>query len=404
MSRRLRLAIVLPRLEPVTAVGTEVLARGLSHRLAARGHRVEILTTCVRDPLIWRNHYDPGVTEERGVTVRRFPVDPRRTAQRSLEAGARIRQGMPVVRMEQERWLASLGSSSAMRDFIARRKTDVDAFLFTPALSGTTYLGVQAAPEKSLILPALPDLPEARIEIVAEMFRRAHAILAASQAEQNLLRRLYRLPSGNIRLAGVGIEPAPEYRPERFRERHGLDRPCLVFAGRRTPEKGLPRLLEYTATLVRDAGLDLRLVLMGTEVCAVPEAARDMVLDLGFLDAQDKADGLAAALALCQPSAAEGLALAPMESWLAGRPVLAEARGAVTRERCARSGGGLWYSNCFEFEEEVRLLLAREELARDLGERGRRFVLERWSWARIIEGIEETCLSPGRRQEGGEGK
>jgi glycosyltransferase involved in cell wall biosynthesis len=375
MSRRLRLSIVLPRLEPVTAVGTEVLARGLSHRLAARGHRVEILTTCVRDSLIWRDHYDPGVTEERGVTVRRFPVDPRRTAQRALEAGARIRRGMPVARVDQEQWLASLGSSSALRDFIARKKTHVDAFLFTPALSGTTYLGIQAAAEKSLLLPALPDLPEARIEIVAETFRRARAILASSEAE---------------------------YRPERFRERHGLDRPFLIFAGRRTAEKGLPRLLEYTAALVRDAGLDLRLVLMGTEVCAVPEIARDMVLDLGFLGEQDKADGLAAALALCQPSAFEGVALAPMESWLAGRPVLAEARGAVTRERCALSGGGLWYSNFFEFEEEVRLLLEREDLAHELGERGRRYAIEHGSWSRIIEGIEETCLSRSR-QEGVKG-
>jgi glycosyltransferase involved in cell wall biosynthesis len=402
MSRRLRLSIVLPRLEPVTAVGTEVLARGLSHRLAARGHRVEILTTCVRDSLIWRDHYDPGVTEERGVTVRRFPVDPRRTAQRALEAGARIRRGMPVARVDQEQWLASLGSSSALRDFIARKKTHVDAFLFTPALSGTTYLGIQAAAEKSLLLPALPDLPEARIEIVAETFRRARAILASSEAEQSLLRRLYRIPPGKIRLAGLGIEPAPEYRPERFRERHGLDRPFLIFAGRRTAEKGLPRLLEYTAALVRDAGLDLRLVLMGTEVCAVPEIARDMVLDLGFLGEQDKADGLAAALALCQPSAFEGVALAPMESWLAGRPVLAEARGAVTRERCALSGGGLWYSNFFEFEEEVRLLLEREDLAHELGERGRRYAIEHGSWSRIIEGIEETCLSRSR-QEGVKG-
>ena len=176
-----------------------------------------------------------------------------------------------------------------------------------------------------------------------------------------------------------------------------------MYSGRRVPAKGVDRLLEYAAALVGDGGLDIRLVLTGAELIDIPGKARNHVLDLHTISGQDKADGMAAALAFCQPAAAEGLALAPMEAWLAGRPVLAEEQGAVTGSRCLASGGGLRYRDYFEFEEAVRLLVERGDLAADMGRKGKAYVEETWSWERAIAGIEEACagdnLSPTEGEE-----
>ena len=65
MSGRLRLALVSPRFEPVTAVGAEVQIAELAGLLSRRGHRVEILTTCIRDDRTGKNHYHPGVYRKR---------------------------------------------------------------------------------------------------------------------------------------------------------------------------------------------------------------------------------------------------------------------------------------------------------------------------------------------------
>lgn len=402
MSRSLSLRLVTPRLEPVTDSGVEVQIEEIARRLADRGHRVEILTTCVRDDITWKNHYSPGVTTVRGMAVRRFPVDPRLITRQTIESGWRIARSERLTPGEEEAWLRSLGFSSALRDHVARETDDTDAFIFAPALAGTTLAGLPAAAgRRTLLVATLRDRPAGRIEIVANLCRSADLILAGSEAERALILALSGVPADRVRLLGAAVAPAPEYQPERFRQRHGLEVPFLISSGRRIPAKGVDRLLEYTAALVSDGGLDIRLVLTGAELIDIPGKARNHVLDLHTISGQDKADGMAAALAFCQPAAAEGLALAPMEAWLAGRPVLAEERGAVTGSRCRASGGGLRYRDYFEFEEAVRLLVERSDLADDMGRKGKAYVEERWSWERVITGIEDACagdhLSPAGR-------
>ena len=393
MTPSLRIALVSPRFEPVTAVGAEERISRLAAGLSARGHGVEVLTTCVRDPLTWKNHYQPGRSDEGSFAVSRFPVDPRRVSRRFLQAAARIGRGTAVDREEEDAWAAGLGFSSALVKYLADEGGDIDAFVFAPLLCGTTFGGLRSVASRSLLIPALPDGPETRLAVVRETLAAAGAILAGSGTERDLIADLARLPGERIIVGASGVDPVAQYDPEGFRRRHGIEVPFLITTGRRTKEKGVPRLVEYAASAFRNGGIDFRLVLTGEETIPLPERAADCVLDLHFLGEQDRADGLAAALAFCQPSAAEALALSPLESWLAGRPVMTDARGAVTRERCGRSGGGLWYGDALEFEETVKILLEDEGRAAAMGMKGRDFVLSSWPWQRTLKAVEEACLS-----------
>ena len=391
MSRSLRLALVCPRVEPVTAVGAEVQVKKLATLLAARGHGVELLSTCVRDPTIWKNHYHPGLYREKGVPLRRFPVDHRRLSRRWLGIGARIDGGEEIGREDQVRWIEGLGRSSALEEYIGEERGRYDAFLFAPALSGTTWGGAAAAKGRTVILTALPAGPAARLPVVGEMLDRSAALLAGSEGEEKLLEEITG-GGPTVLQAGAACDAAPEYDPGRFRRRHGIEVPFLLYSGRRTRAKGVPRLLASFAAAV-DEGFDIRLVLTGEESVPVPSRIRDHVLDLHFIEDDDKADGLAAAVALCQPSAREGLGLAAIESWLAGRPVLAAEGGEVTVERCRASGGGIWYGDTGEFVEAVRFLLENGKGAAAMGEGGREHIHARWSWGRALPLIEKALMA-----------
>ena len=75
----------------------------------------------------------------------------------------------------------------------------------------------------------------------------------------------------------------------------------------------------------RNPDKNLKLVLIGGGDINIPEDIKDKVVDLGFLDIQDKYDACAGSVCLCQPSKNESFSIVIMESWLCERPVLVNA-------------------------------------------------------------------------------
>ena len=66
-----QLAIVIPWFGADLKGGAEQLAWQVATRLAARGHRIDVLTTCCKSFLEnWEtNHFRPGRYREQGVTI-----------------------------------------------------------------------------------------------------------------------------------------------------------------------------------------------------------------------------------------------------------------------------------------------------------------------------------------------
>jgi hypothetical protein len=93
----------------------------------------------------------------------------------------------------------------------------------------------------------------------------------------------------------------------------------------------------------------------------------------------------AAALALCQPSLHEGFSIVIMESWLQGRPVLVHSDCAVTRSHVERSGGGYAFNDYASFSTALHTLHAEPAHAASLGQRGKAYVLQHYSWDAVID-------------------
>ncbi len=386
----MKLALTIPRYDPASAGGAEVLAKELVEHLAAAGHEIEVFTTCARNHATWANEFEPGACTVEGIPVRRFLVNERRDIETLLELQERILAFDELSFDEEKRWIANGVNSETLYRHLGEVRDDFDAFLFIPYMFGTTYWGAQIVSDRSVLIPCLHNEPYAAMKIYRELFDNVKGVMFNTEPERDLGVEMFDLPDYKIGVVGMGFEPAPEYDADRFRRKYKIKEPFLLYSGRREHGKNTPLLIEYFRTFKRYNNNSLRLVFLGSGPIELQPIDRRYVTDLGYVSEQDKHDAHAAATAFVQPSVNESLSIVLMESWLAGRPVVVHAGCAVTSYHAKRSQGGLAFGSYFEFEEILNLLLEQPDLADRLAENGRAYVLNELSWSRGLERFHAT--------------
>ena len=75
----MKIAIIIQRYGTEITGGSEHLCRLTAERLVQRGHEIDVLTSCAKDYISWKNEYSPGRTVLNGVNVYRFPTTNRAT-------------------------------------------------------------------------------------------------------------------------------------------------------------------------------------------------------------------------------------------------------------------------------------------------------------------------------------
>lgn len=382
----MKLAFVVPWYGRDIPGGAEAETRRTAVHLQQAGFDVEILTTCLRDLYSdWgTNYHKPGLTHEEGLPVRRFAVQKRDKAAFD-QINQRLMRGTAVSPAEEEIFIREMFRCPDLYDYLAQHQ-DEYLYIFIPYMFASTAIGAQICPAHSLMIPCLHDEGYARLHIHRQTIPRVRALLFYAHAERVLADHLFPAENGQIRtVIGGGVDTDWQGDGRRFRQKYGLgDIPFVLYAGRREPGKNTPLLLNYWAQYVRQISHPARLVLIGPGQVVIPAAARDSVLDLGFVPVQDKYDAYAAADVFCMPSVHESFSIVIMESWLAGTPVLVHGDCAVTREHCTQANGGLYFSNYPEFAATLDYLLVNRETAVTLGQQGRRYVLQNFQWEAVI--------------------
>jgi glycosyltransferase involved in cell wall biosynthesis len=383
MTARSIMTIVAPWYGPDTAGGAETQARQLAGALLASGASIEVWATNGRDAFAPPEPYYPeGADTVDGVPVRRFRITPPHDRLVLPSALQRVYDRLPewLSFPEHElRLLASLPSSDDLLTAVAREGAG-RRFLFIPYPFPTSFWGMVLTDRRGSLIPCLHDEPYARYATYRWMFRQAHRVLTNSPAERALALRLFDLPAERVVVAGEGIDLRPIGDGAAFRERRGLRGPLLMYAGRRDAAKNVPMLIRYAREYWARRGGPLTLMLSGRDPLELPEALRELVLDLGYLSVQEKHDAYAAADVFINPSLYESFSIVLMEAWLQGTPALVNAQCAVTREAVEASGGGLHFDGFGEFAAALDILLADAERRRVLGERGRAWVLANCRW------------------------
>lgn len=381
-----KLAFVTPRYGEGVLGGSESRVKEEAHGLAARGHEVEVLTTCARDHHTWENVWEPGLVRDGDLKVRRFATVPRGDPFAWSAAERRIFAGEQLSDVEELSWVNARFRVPDLYLHLVESAREYDALIFSPYLFWTTLYCIGIAPERSILMPCLHDEPYAYLRSVRAALAGSASIWFQSEPEHQLGHRLAPLPAH--RLIGSAVHVPERYDPEGFRERHGLDRPFVLCAGRREDGKGWPQALRGFASAILRYGLQLDLVTVGAGEPDIPPVLTSRVIDLGYLDDDEVANAFAAAEAYLQPSPNESFSRTIMESWLASTVVIANMKSEVVAWHCERSGGGLVYGDEIEMVECLRIVAEAPKLASELAARGREYVLENYMWPKILDGME----------------
>lgn len=367
--------------------GAEMELREVSTHLQRAGMDVEILTTCVREfSADWNeNYYSAGTAVVEDIAVRRFPVRRRDTAAFD-RVNRRLMEGQHLSLQEEKTFVEEMVNSPQLYEYLKDASDDYALYVFIPYMFGTTYYGMQACPEKSVLIPCFHDEAYLYLRLFRQAYIQARGIIYNAMPEMELANKVYDFTTTEQICMGIGMDTNICANADAFRKAYRIQKPFLLYAGRKDAGKNVHTLLRYFAEYKQRHGdSDLQLVLIGGGSIEIPASVRDDVYDLGFVSRQDKYDAMAAAELLCQPSHNESFSLVIMESWLCGRPVLVHSQCAVTRDFARRANGGLYFRNYFEFEGCVQYILTHPEQARTMGQNGGAFVRENFDWDVIVE-------------------
>ena len=379
---RTPVAFVVQRYGADVTGGSEALARAVAERLSPF-HEITVFTTCARDYVTWRNELAAGESEESGVRVLRFPVEEERDLA-AFNAFAEPLYARARTHEEEIEFLRRQGPHApSLVEALRADKDGYAAVVFFTYLYYPTYWGLQAAPERSVLVPTTHDEPPLAFSIYREVFARARAFAFLTPAEQELVRTRFGTGDRPAAVAGMGVDPAVPADLAGFRTRHGLAGPYVLYAGRIDAGKGCAAMLDYHERYRREKKGAAELVLIGR--LAMPEPRQVGVRYLGFLSEQDKATAMAGAVAVVCPSPYESLSIVLLEGLALGTPGLVNAGSAVLKEHCLRSNAGLFYAGGDEYAEALDLLVRTEGLRRALGANGRRYVDAEYRWSVVLD-------------------
>ena len=402
----MRIGFVVQRYGAEILGGSEYHCRLIAERAALR-HEVEVLTTCARDYITWKNEYPEGSDRIRGVTVRRFA----NAHQRNIETFNRYSDWIFAnehSRDDEMRWLEMQGPwSPALLEYIKRHHRSYDALVFFTYLYAPTVLGLEIDPSRSILVPTAHDEPAIHLGLYRDVFRLPAGIAFNTESEKNFLKTTFEFRADLEETVGCGVDllqgdgdgtsstPAPhdddaqdvdvfaqlKARGVPFRRRHRLQGQFLLYGGRIDAGKGCEELLEYF-TSYKEHGGDATLVLMGVKLMQIPEVP--WVQFAGLLSERERLQALEAATVVVVPSPFESLSLLALEAMAVGTPVLCNARSEVLVEHCLKSNAGLFYADRDEFIECSNLLLGDERMRRAMGRNGREYIKRNYRWDVIM--------------------
>lgn len=376
-----KIAIVVQRYGDEINGGAEYHAKLIAERLV-KFYDVEVFTTTALDYITWEPFFSEGKSLVNGISVHRFHVLQIRDPKRFGEIQEFIFNQEHSLQDEME-WLKREGPLvPELIGELKKRDREFDFFIFFSYRYYHSFYGISEFRKKSILVPTAEHDAVIYLRLFKFFFNLPGAIVYNSHEEKAMINRVSGNESVIGDVVGVGSDIPVSRDPGAFREKFDIRGKYFVYIGRLDENKGVPEMLDYFIRLVEANGIDITLVLMGKSLIDIPRHPR--IRFLGFVNDQDKFNGLQGSDFLIIPSQFESLSMVALEAWAIGKPVVANGRTEVLRDQCIRSNAGLWYTGYEEFSEIIRVLEKDQDLKKRLGENGKIFFQRNYAW-KVIE-------------------
>ena len=245
--------------------------------------------------------------------------------------------------------------------------------------------------------------PTERMRIEAALMRAADRIIAECPQDRHDMERLYGAPHSRIAITPCGFSPDelwPVPMPE-ARARLGLDegRFIVLQLGRMVPRKGVDTVIQGVAMLRHRYGVDAQLLVVGgdtgghggdgLELARLRSVAADLGIaaHVRFTGQQPRAvlrDYYSAANVFASTPWYEPFGITPVEAMACARPVVgAEVGGIKSTVNDGVTGFLVPSRDPAALADRLARLHRHPELARAMGEAGRRRACEHYTWRHV---------------------
>ncbi len=395
--------------------GAEYHCRVIAERLKDL-YDVEVLTSCAKDYLSWKNEYPEGVTNINGVTIRRFAVNAPRNWKkfnalsryifkkklhqkllRSIGLLPAFEKAISAGIMEkkEQKWIDLQGPYiPTMVEYLAQNHTGYDALIFFTYLYYPTVRGLQVAPEKSILIPTAHDEPPIYLSIFKALFKLPAAILYNTASEKRFVNRLFNNDNIYSDIVGLGVEAMPGTTPQNTNAIIKSGNKYLIYIGRVDPAKGCKQLFDYFLAYKKATNSLIKLVVVGEVFMEVPKD--ESIIVTGFIDESLKTSLLLKAKALVIPSFYESLSLVTLESMAYGIPVIANKDCEVLKEHIENSHAGFLFNDYKSFEKAVDTIDNPQFDASALSTNAKKYIAENYTWDVTIKKYQKAIaqISP----------
>jgi len=377
-----KIAFIVQRYGKEVMGGSELHCRQIAEVLAESGFDCTVYTTTAKDYITWKNEYSPGETVLNGVLVKRYRVDKERNITEFNKYSDWIFANEHTYEDEVE-WMEQQGPvCPSLLVALEKEEDKHDVFVFFTYLYYNTYWGLQRVRKPRTLVSTAHDEPALYLDMMKQVFTLPDAFMFNTEAEQNMLARVFPFENKYQDIVGVGVEIPENVQDSLFSQRHGIFPPFILYAGRIEPGKGCQELIDFFVRY-NQKNPELTLVLIGKLLMDIPKHSK--IKYLGFLSPVDKNAAMAAALATIHPSRLESLCMAALESMAVKTPILVQEQTEPLKQHCLKGGSGLFYSNFREFEEALDLFFIDSRLRERMGENGLKYVSRNYSWPKIVE-------------------
>ncbi len=381
----MKIAFVVQRYGKEVMGGSELHCRQVAEKLSARGHDCTVFTTAAKDYISWKNEYPAGKTILNGVSIERFPVINERDIHSFNEYSDWIFSNAHTLKNEIE-WMSRQGPESPeLIQALETGQNRFDIFIFFTYLYYNTFWGLPKIKIKKALVPTAHDEPALYLELMKDVFAFPDAFVFNTEAEKAMLSRQFSFKEKYQDIVGVGVDLPKIKESQSFNQKYGMTSPFILYAGRIEKGKGCDELIQYFLQYNKK-NKNLCLVLIGKLLMDLPP--HPQIKCLGFVSPEDKDAAMISALATVHPSHFESLCMAALESMAVRTPILVQGKTDPLKQHCLKGNAGLAFSNYDEFEAMLDLFISDPRLRQVMGEHGRKYVKDNYSWNRIIEKYE----------------
>jgi len=367
-----------------------------THRVAvelAKRHDVNVITQWST----YRTDWLLGTTVRAPASPRDYQIEGIRVHQLGLGVAKKVRLAPHVLAYY-------LLQKSSIRHLALCQLDQLEALGLQPEVVHNSRIGREPLSFASLALARRHDVPFFLTPFhhprwggwmhrhYLRLYRLADGIIALTETEKRTLVELG-VCEDRIHVAGMGPVLAPTGSGERFRQRHGVFGPLVLFLGQKYRYKNIAALLD-AAPLVWGRFPEAWFAFLGPRTPYSRRLFRSLrdrrIIELDSVDLQEKTDALKACDLLCLPSSQESFGAVFLEAWMMGKPVVGARIPAVAEVISDGNDGLLTEPTAPAIAERIVGLLQDGRFAAAMGRAGKAKAEARFTWNQIAATIERA--------------